>query len=166
MRHWRLEGWRGRICQSNDMYTYFNFGRVRVGNILYNIKKIILKWSYYIYHRNILSSAGDTHLWQQGCYTDDPYDRDLSVEAAPDGGVTVTSCLQACRDMPGVYQFVALLVNSHNPANTKHLYNICTMLDQRRRRWVDVVQMLYKCFVFAGNRHIIWEFCTRDLQTL
>ena len=25
------------------------------------------------------------------------------------------------------------------------------MLDQRRRRWADVVQMLYKCFVFAGN---------------
>ena len=23
------------------------------------------------------------------------------------------------------------------------------MLDQRRRRWADVVQMLYKCFVFA-----------------
>ena len=36
------------------------------------------------------------------------------------------------------------------PGNTKHLYNICTMLDQRRRRWTDVVQMLYKCFVFAG----------------
>ena len=35
-----------------------------------------------------------------------------------------------------------------NPANTKHLYNICTM---RRRRWAGVVQMLYKCFVFAGN---------------
>ena len=34
--------------------------------------------------------------------------------------------------------------------NTKHLYNICTMLDQCRRRWADVVQMLYKCFVFAG----------------
>ena len=33
--------------------------------------------------------------------------------------------------------------------NTKHLYNICTMLDQRRRRWADVVQMLYKCFVFS-----------------
>ena len=30
-----------------------------------------------------------------------------------------------------------------------YLYNICTMSDQRRRRWVDVVQMLYKCFVFA-----------------
>ena len=38
-----------------------------------------------------------------------------------------------------------------NPANTKHLYSICTMLVQRRRRWADVLQMLYKCFVFAGN---------------
>ena len=26
--------------------------------------------------------------------------------------------------------------------NTKHLYNICTMLDQRRR-WADVVEILY-----------------------
>ena len=25
------------------------------------------------------------------------------------------------------------------PANTKHLYTIYTMLDQRRRRWADVV---------------------------
>ena len=24
------------------------------------------------------------------------------------------------------------------------------MLDQRQRRWAGVVQMLYKCFVFAG----------------
>ena len=24
------------------------------------------------------------------------------------------------------------------------------MLDQRRRRWADVVQMLYKSFLFAG----------------
>ena len=24
------------------------------------------------------------------------------------------------------------------------------MLDQRRRRWADVVQLLHKCFVFAG----------------
>ena len=38
------------------------------------------------------------------------------------------------------------------PANTKHLYNICTMLGQCRRRWADVVQMVYKCFVFAGIR--------------
>ena len=28
------------------------------------------------------------------------------------------------------------------PANTKHLYNICTMLDQRRRRWAE----LYECY--------------------
>ena len=40
-------------------------------------------------------------------------------------------------------------VRRHHPINHKHLYNICTMLDQRRRRWADVVQMLYKCFVFA-----------------
>ena len=37
------------------------------------------------------------------------------------------------------------------PANKKKLlYNICTMLGQRRRRWADAVQMLYKCFVFLG----------------
>ena len=36
------------------------------------------------------------------------------------------------------------------PVNTKHLYNFCTMLGQRRRRWAGVVQMLYKCFEFAG----------------
>ena len=36
------------------------------------------------------------------------------------------------------------------PANTKRLYIICTLLDQRRRRVADVVQMLYKYFVFAG----------------
>ena len=37
------------------------------------------------------------------------------------------------------------------PVNTKHLYNICTISGQRRRRWADVVQMLYKCFVFVEN---------------
>ena len=41
------------------------------------------------------------------------------------------------------------------PVNAKHWYNSCTMLDYRRRRWADVVQMLYKCFVFVGNRPII-----------
>ena len=35
------------------------------------------------------------------------------------------------------------------PVKTKHWYSICTMLDQRRRRWADVVQMLYKRLVFA-----------------
>ena len=37
-------------------------------------------------------------------------------------------------------------------ANMKHLYIICTMLAQRRRRWADVAQMLYKCFVIAGEK--------------
>ena len=37
------------------------------------------------------------------------------------------------------------------PSKHKTLYDICTMLDQRRRRWADVVQMSYKCFVFAGR---------------
>ena len=45
-----------------------------------------------------------------------------------------------------------------NPANTKHLYNICTTLYQRRRRWADVVQMLYKCFVFAGMAPCLQSF--------
>ena len=40
------------------------------------------------------------------------------------------------------------------PANSNDLYTICTMLVQRRRRWADIVQMLYKCFVFAG---IAWK---------
>ena len=44
-----------------------------------------------------------------------------------------------------------LLGAAFNPVNTKYLYNICTMLGQSRRRWADIVQMLYKCFVFAGN---------------
>ena len=36
------------------------------------------------------------------------------------------------------------------PVNTKHLYNICTTLAQRLRRWTNIVQMLYKYFVFPG----------------
>ena len=35
------------------------------------------------------------------------------------------------------------------PVSTKHLYSICTMLGQRRRRCADVVQMLFRCFVSA-----------------
>ena len=33
------------------------------------------------------------------------------------------------------------------PVNTKHLYNVYTMLDQRRRHWADVVQMFCVCWV-------------------
>ena len=36
-----------------------------------------------------------------------------------------------------------------SPANTKHLYNICTT--SAPRRWFNIVQMVYKCFVFAEN---------------
>ena len=45
-------------------------------------------------------------------------------------------------------EFESLYVASQQ--TQKHLYNMYTMLDQRRRRWTDVVLMLYKCFVFAG----------------
>ena len=39
-----------------------------------------------------------------------------------------------------------------DPANSKHLYNICTTSSQRLRRWSNIVQMLYKRFVFTGER--------------
>ena len=47
------------------------------------------------------------------------------------------------------------------PVNTKHLYNICATSAQRQRRWADVVQMLYKCFVFTGISQQ-----TRDAQSM
>ena len=40
------------------------------------------------------------------------------------------------------YVYFPLIENGNsvtNLANTKHLYNIYTILDQRRRRWADVV---------------------------
>ena len=46
--------------------------------------------------------------------------------------------------------YTSLDVAQNNLANTKHLYTICTMLDQCWRCCADVVQMLYNCFVFAG----------------
>ena len=39
----------------------------------------------------------------------------------------------------------------HHPANTKHFYNICTTSAQRLRRWSNIVQMPYNCFVFTGK---------------
>ena len=61
-----------------------------------------------------------------------------------------------------IYRFVQYIetsapcvrrVVSATPANKKHLYNIniCTISAQRLRRWSNIVQMLYKCFVFAGT---------------
>ena len=35
------------------------------------------------------------------------------------------------------------------PANTKHLYNMCTLTAQRLRRWPNIVHMVYKCFVLV-----------------
>ena len=57
--------------------------------------------------------------------------------------IQIKSWVDICR-----YSFTFnLLPSKHNT----YLYIICTMLDQRRRRWADVVQMLCKyCFVFAG----------------
>ena len=47
-----------------------------------------------------------------------------------------------------------------SPANTKHFYNICIMLDQRRRRWADVVQMLLKCTPANTKHFITFVQCT------
>ena len=63
--------------------------------------------------------------------------------------VTLTSIAMRCQQ---IGQRITLQrSHSTNPANTKHLYNICTTSAQRRRRWSNIVQMLYKCFVFAVN---------------
>ena len=42
-----------------------------------------------------------------------------------------------------------------NPANTKHLYNICTKSAQRLRRWPSIVQMSYKCFMFTPGKVVL-----------
>ena len=42
------------------------------------------------------------------------------------------------------------------PANTKHLYNICTTWAQRLRRWSNIVQMLYNVLCLLG-RHNLWN---------
>ena len=43
-----------------------------------------------------------------------------------------------------------LHISTACPVTTINLYDICTTLNQSRRCWADFVQMLYKCFVFAG----------------
>ena len=48
-----------------------------------------------------------------------------------------------------VYKSAGKVYLTHDalyPANTQHLYNICTICGATS----NVVQMLYKCFVFAG----------------
>ena len=39
----------------------------------------------------------------------------------------------------------------YNPVNSKHLCSLCAMLDQRRRHWAGVVQILCRCFVFQNE---------------
>ena len=46
-------------------------------------------------------------------------------------------------------QISAVTTAATTQANTKHKYNICTTSAQRLRRWADVVQMSYKCFMFT-----------------
>ena len=53
-------------------------------------------------------------------------------------------------DIPGI-----MLISKQCYKNKNILYNICTMPDQRQRRWAEVLQMLYKCSVFARNRYAI-----------
>ena len=50
------------------------------------------------------------------------------------------------------------------PENTKHLYNICTMPAQRLRRWLNTVQMPYKCFAFSGMSGLTGAFAKRGRQ--
>ena len=47
---------------------------------------------------------------------------------------------------PDSFHFISSKKRS-DPANTKHLYNICTTSS----RWSNIVQMLYECFVFTGE---------------
>ena len=42
------------------------------------------------------------------------------------------------------------------PSKHKTFVWYCTMLDQRWRRWADVVQRLYKYFVFAEHPRFSW----------
>ena len=45
-----------------------------------------------------------------------------------------------------------MFITKHiRPAKTKHLHNMCTTSAQRLRLWANIVQILYKCFVFAAR---------------
>ena len=47
------------------------------------------------------------------------------------------------------------LQRSYIPVNTKYMYNMYTMLDQRRRRWANVVKMLYNVLCLLGCGHSV-----------
>ena len=53
--------------------------------------------------------------------------------------------------------FITVIVTYSNPGSTKHLHNMCTMLDQRQtlgRRCTNVVHMFY----------VYWEYTCRPIQ--
>ena len=60
---------------------------------------------------------------------------------------------------------ISVLITS-SPANTKNLYNICTTSTQRLRRWFNIVQMLYKRFVFAGYSRLQPFYLSLKLENL
>ena len=66
--------------------------------------------------------------------------RELALHALP---VNMYTNIHTLLCEPNVKRFTGTI-----PANTKHLYNMYTMLGQRRRRWADIVYMSYKSFVF------------------
>ena len=54
-----------------------------------------------------------------------------------------------CNHKPTVFDTRFRIFTINIPANTKHLYSICPTSAQRLRRWSNIVQILYKCFVFT-----------------
>ena len=64
--------------------------------------------------------------------------------------------------LTGIVVGFAVLAPYKNPGESnvfisQRTQHICTMLDQRRRRRADVVQMLYNCFLIAANNHIYFR---------
>ena len=51
------------------------------------------------------------------------------------------------------YVYICSIMNMQQPR--KH--NFCTTSFQHLRRWSNIVQMLYKCFVFAGKKYILYH---------
>ena len=55
-------------------------------------------------------------------------------------------------EVPRPHGEVRMATPGPHPANRKHLYNIYTLLAQRRRRWVE----LYKCYTMFC---VYWKRC-------
>ena len=80
--------------------------------------------------------------WLTGCWLNEH----VPIREADDKRISLVT-----RDRSLSGPRVVLLVHggltASHAVNTKDVCNICTMSDQRQRRWADVVQMLHKCFV-------------------